>query len=487
MSLKREFSVSFAARILQAAIHIGTTAVIARLLTPHELGVFAIAMGVVMVMESLRVFGIFAYLVRAPRLDAGLVRAGLGLSLLLSLALAAAIGAGAEPLARFYADDGVALCLKILAANMLIAPWPGLVQALLQRARRYPALAAVQTAGLLAGNAASILLVLAGWSYAALAIGMLVQSLVILLIGLAARPEGFLWRPAFAGVKPLLAFGAQLTFAQLVQQLGARAGELVLGRVQTLGIAAFYDKAGALARMVGMYVSPALAQVLLPAFSAELAAGARVEDVYLARLRAVTALIWPLLAFLALFAHPLIAILYGGQWLAAAPAASLLALAGMAFLPFAVAQTLLVAAGRPGGVSAIQTVYQGLRILLVLLLAPFGLVAVALGEVLASLVYALVSQTVVVRVTGLRPRAILRALLPSLGTLAAAASAAGAVMLAIGYAPAIHPLAALVLGAAATGAGALTGLAMTGHPLWREIRRRLKASRGSSVRGPDEA
>jgi len=476
MTLKREFSISFAARLVQAVVHIGTTAVIARLLTPHELGVFAIAMGVVMVMEALRVFGVFAYLVRVPQLTEPVVRAALGLFLLLSGGLAVAISLAAGPLARFYGDAGIALCLVILAANMLIAPWSGLVQALLQRARRYPALALVQVAGLVFGNGLAIALVLADFSYAALAWGVVTQTLTILLAGRMMRPNGFVWRPRFRGLRPLLSFGSWLTLANIVQQIGARAGELVLGRIQTLGIAALYDKAGALARMVGMYVSPALAQVLLPAFSTELAAGERMEAVYLSRLQAVTALIWPMLVFLGLFAHPLIAVLYGSQWLAAAPAASLLAVAGMLFLPFAVAQTLLVAAGRPGHVLTVQLVYQGLRLLLVLGLARFGLLAVAAGEILASGAYCLVSQRVVLVTTGLTLRQLLTGLWPSVLTLLLAAAGGGVLMALVGYVPRIHPLAALVLGGCATAVGSLAGLALSRHPLWRTLRARIRAA-----------
>ncbi|RMF67895.1 MAG: hypothetical protein D6740_11325 [Alphaproteobacteria bacterium] len=477
MTLKREFSISFAARLVQAVVHIGTTAVVARLLTPHELGVFAIAMGIVMVMESLRVFGVFAYLVRLPALAEPVVRAALGLSLLLSAGLAVAIWLAAGPVARFYDDAGVASCLGILAANMLIAPWPGLVQALLQRQRRYPALAVVQTGGLAVGNVLAIALVLAGFSYTALAWGLVAQNLAILLAGLLARPDGFVWWPRFRGLRPLLSFGSWLTLANIVQQIGARAGELVLGRIQTLAVAALYDKAGALARMVGMYVSPALAQVLLPAFSTELAAGERMEAVYLSRLQAVTALIWPMLAFLGLFAHPLIAILYGSQWLAAAPAASLLAVAGMLFLPFAVAQTLLIAASRPEHVLAIQLVYQGMRVLLVLVLARFGLLAVAAGEVIASGAYCLTSQRAALTTTGLTVRQLLAGLAPSFVALLLAAVAGGALLAVVGYVPRIHPLAALVLGALATGAGALAGLVLSRHPLWLSIGVRLRAGR----------
>ncbi len=477
MTLKREFSISFAARLVQAVVHIGTTAVVARLLTPHELGVFAIAMGVVMVMESLRVFGVFAYLVRLPELAEPVVRSALGLSLLLSAGLAAMVWLAADPLARFYGDAGIALCLAILAANMLIAPWPGLVQALLQRARRYPALALVQVAGLAVGNGLAIALVLAGFSYAALAWGLVAQNLTILVAGRMMRPPGFVWRPRLRGVRPLLSFGSWLTLANIVQQIGARAGELVLGRIQTLGVAALYDKAGALARMVGMYVSPALAQVLLPAFSAELAADERMEAVYLSRLQAVTALIWPMLIFLGLFAHPLIAILYGAQWLAAAPAASLLAVAGMLFLPFAVAQTLLVAAGRPGHVLAIQLVYQGVRVLLVLVLARFGLLAVAAGEIVASGAYCLASQRAALLATGLTLRQLLAGLWPSFLTLLLAAAGGGALLAVVGYAPQIHPLAALALGGCATAAGGLAGLAFSRHPLWRTLSLRVRAAR----------
>ncbi|RMF13780.1 MAG: hypothetical protein D6757_07480 [Alphaproteobacteria bacterium] len=444
-SLKRDFSIALATRLALAMIHIATTAVIARLLTPAELGVYAVAIGLVMLVEAMRVFGVNSYVVRADTIDAPLVRSALGLSAVFSLALALAALALAEPAGAFYGSEGVARCIRILALNMAISPWPGLAQALLQRSRRFRALLHVQVWPALIGGAVSILLVLAGFSYEALAWSVLAQSLVMLAIAVTARPEAFVWRPRFGGFAPLLSFGAALTAANVANQIGARMDELVLGRVQGLAPAALYDKAGALSRLVWVYLFPALSQVLLPTFAQEIAAGEKAEDVYLRRLSIGAVLLWPLLAGLALFSWPLIAILYGTQWLAAAPVASVLAVATMFSGPFVIAQTLLVASGAPGRVLRLQSVFQIARVALLLLLAPYGLLPVAGGMLVSSVFYAGLSQHHARSELGLRWRAIGRALAPSLAVSLISALAGGVVVAIFGWKPVTSPLLVVVL------------------------------------------
>ncbi len=464
-SLRRDFSIALATRVALAAVHIATTAVIARLLTPAELGVYAVAIGLVMLVEAMRVFGVNSYVVRAPEIDRAMVRSALGLSLLFSLALAVLALALAAPAGAFYGSDGVARCIRILAVNMAISPWPGLAQALLQRARRFRALFHVQIWPALIGAAVSISLVLAGLSYEALAWSVLVQNVAMLAVALPARPDAFVWRPRIGGFAPLLSFGAALTAANVVNQIGARMDELVLGRVQGLAPAALYDKAGALSRLVWIYLFPALSQVLLPTFAQEIAAGEKGEDVYLRRLSIGAVLLWPLLAGLALFARPLIAILYGPQWLSAAPVAGVLAVATMFSGPFVIAQTLLVASGSPGRVLRLQAVFQTVRIALLLLLAPWGLLPVAFGGLAASVFYAGLSQHHARAVLGLGWRAIGRALAPSFGVLLITALAGAGVAVVAGPGSATTPLLTVGLAVPAMGGAWLVGLILTRHPL----------------------
>lgn len=464
-SLKRDFSIALATRLALAMIHIATTAVIARLLTPAELGVYAVAIGLVMLVEAMRVFGVNSYVVRACRIDRALVRSALGLSVVFSLALALAALALAVPAGAFYGNEGVARCIRILALNMAISPWPGLAQALLQRDRRFRALLHVQIWPAMVGAAVSILLVLAGFSYEALAWSVLAQNLVMLFVAVAARPKVFVWWPRFGGFAPLLSFGAALTAANVANQIGARMDELVLGRVQGLAPAALYDKAGALSRLVWVYLFPALSQVLLPTFAQEIAAGEKAEDVYLRRLSIGAVLLWPLLAGLALFSWPLITILYGPQWLAAAPVASVLAVATMFSGPFVIAQTLLVASGAPGRVLRLQLAFQIARVALLLLLAPYGLLPVAFGGLVASAFYAVLSQHHARAELGLSWRALARALAPSLAVSLISALAGVAVVALFGWKPTTSPLLVVTLAMLMMGGAWYGAILRFRHPL----------------------
>ena len=64
-----------------------STMVFARLLTPHELGIYAIASSVLIIVSELKTLGVAKYLIREKDLSPEKVKAALGLSILISWSL----------------------------------------------------------------------------------------------------------------------------------------------------------------------------------------------------------------------------------------------------------------------------------------------------------------------------------------------------------------------------------------------------------------
>jgi O-antigen/teichoic acid export membrane protein len=67
--------------VIQFVIDFSASLIVARLLSPHELGAFSIALAAVMVAQVLRSAGINMFLVSAPELGEARVRSALGLSM----------------------------------------------------------------------------------------------------------------------------------------------------------------------------------------------------------------------------------------------------------------------------------------------------------------------------------------------------------------------------------------------------------------------
>src|SRR5690606_42003822 len=83
-SIRRAVLYSSVTRYSMRFIGLGSTMVIARLLTPGEIGTFAIASAIVMVMSEFRLLGAGAYLVREQELTEETRRSAPGLTVLIS-------------------------------------------------------------------------------------------------------------------------------------------------------------------------------------------------------------------------------------------------------------------------------------------------------------------------------------------------------------------------------------------------------------------
>ncbi|PAV24474.1 hypothetical protein CF392_16070 [Tamilnaduibacter salinus] len=116
-SVRIAVAFSAATRFAMRFIGLGTTIAVARLLTPEEIGTFAIASAVTMLLVEFRVLGAGNYLVREPEIDENSVRSALGLTILICGALGFGILLAGMPVASFYGIPDLAGIFAILSIS----------------------------------------------------------------------------------------------------------------------------------------------------------------------------------------------------------------------------------------------------------------------------------------------------------------------------------------------------------------------------------
>ena len=86
-SVRRSLAITFIERHLLIALSLGSNILLARLLTPEEIGLYSVNLAFIGIAHMLRDFGISNYLVQARELRSTDVRTCFGISLLLGGAL----------------------------------------------------------------------------------------------------------------------------------------------------------------------------------------------------------------------------------------------------------------------------------------------------------------------------------------------------------------------------------------------------------------
>ncbi|MBG6221044.1 MULTISPECIES: lipopolysaccharide biosynthesis protein [unclassified Janthinobacterium] len=414
---RASFSFSFAERYTALLLGIIASMVLARLLTPAEVGVYALAAVLVALAQVVRDFGVGQYLIQEKQLDAVKLRAALATSLLVAWLLASLVLLLSAPLARWYGEPRLTLVLRLLAINFLLIPFSALTLPMLRRQLRFRAIYAINAANSVANVLVAVLLALQGYSYMSMVWAALAGSCASLAVSLLVRPRELPWLPGWRGMGAIARFGAYATGGSLVDEAGVAAPDLIIGKLLGIESLALFGKAQSVLNIFNQAITSAISPVVFPLFAAR----ARGEGgqggaqlVYLRTISYMTALAWPFFLFLACMALPLIKVLYGTQWLGCVPLIRIICLSSAVYSMFSMARYLFVATGQLQAQVRLDACAGVIKVALLLAAAPFGLVTVAWAVVLSNVLRSWLNYRCLRRLSALDWRILARTLHKSL-------------------------------------------------------------------------
>jgi O-antigen/teichoic acid export membrane protein len=391
LSIRSALIMVFVNRYAMLAINVSATMLLARLLTPAETGLFSIAASVVLLAQAIRDFGIAEYLVQERELTSAKIRTAFGLTLILSWSLGGVILLGRHAVARLYGTPELAGLIAIVAGSFAVAPFSSTVLALLNREMAFGTLFRITLASTVANQVVSITLALFGFGAAALTFGMLAANVATAVVASLSLRSWDHVIPSLREWRALASFGAYISSANIINQIGVRAPDLIIGRLlgyQSLGL---YNRACGIVGMFSELVVAGVQAVAFPAFSGAHRAGQDVRTPYLRTVTLVSGVMLPVLAMLAILAGPIVQTLLGDQWKISASLVPLLCF-GAAFDSLApMVVPFLNATGRVAMVPRIALATRFTQLLLVAGLAGLGLTWLAAGQIVLGVVGLLIN------------------------------------------------------------------------------------------------
>lgn len=369
--------------LAQQALSFVIFALLARLLSPAEFGLLAIAHLVVQFVRMAVLDALAMPVLRGAAGDAqGLNPFDWLFSLcaLTSLLLAALMALLAAPVARGYGTPGLQ---PVLLGMSLVIVLYGLVrahEARLLREGNFRLLAIRSMVSVGAGGLVALLLARQGAGAMALVGQQITTGLVAL--GIAVAAEWRVWRPRWlwsnallrqhraemgrVGLSALLGYGKNNIDVAIVS--------LLLGSYST----GLYNLAKRVLSSVFLVIGASLGRVGVTRFVLEQDQPERLRQAYLQLLGLSLLLMLPVYTLTAQLAGPLVRLVFGPQWLASAALFGWLALAYLGQAAFDLGQNILFARG--------QTARLPRLALLQLLFASVGALALGYGGGLAGVV-----------------------------------------------------------------------------------------------------
>lgn len=431
--------------------------VLARLLTPNEFGVYAVALTVQSILMTVADLGLSSDLIRSKepeRIAPTIATLGLISGACTAALTIATSGFVAETLGSAEAAPAISvLAFTLLLGGISLVPYAMLVRRFQQRT-----LFLIGAVDFVVSTVVTITLVLLGWGVMGLAVGRVAAQAVssILQFVLAGvRPRFGIDR---SRLRPILAFGLPIAGANLLMWGLLSVDNIILARMLGATALGFYVLAFNISNWPMNALSQSVRAVSMPYFSrADNAASGLVPIVGIGWAAAL-----PAGAILAVLSEPLISVVYGEKWLPAAAVLAALGLHGAFRVLFDVFTGFLYARGRAQPVLWIQIVWLVcLVVAMVYGTSAFGIVGAGWAHVLVAAVIVLPVYALVVAQSGVSVRAMLRQCAwPTAATLPAAAAA----WLCTHYIS--DDVAALLLGGAAAGL-------IYGGLMWRWGRREL--------------
>ena len=384
-SIQRSVLFSVAERYSSSVIGFGASMVIARLLSPAEVGVFTVATAVLAIVQSFRDLGATQYIIQERDLTRRRYAAAVAFTAIASTVLAALLVIGARPVATFYGHAGIAPLLYLLALGLLLTPLIAPASGLIQRSMDFPFLCWIGIAGAMASATVSVGLAWLGFSFLSLAWGSLAAGLASLGVLLAVRRRDFWTSPDLKEWRRILPFGTHLTGASLVITLGMQATHLIIPRFLDFTAVGLYGRAQGLVALLSRDVGASVYRVLVPAFAHAHRNSEDVRRLYLKSVTYMTGVAWPLYGFIGIAAHLIIETLFGSAWIGAAPVAQVLCIAGGISATWFTSTQVILALGQVNRILTVEVVVQPTRILMTLIAAPHGLLAVAAAQIATTM------------------------------------------------------------------------------------------------------
>ncbi len=361
-----------------------SVAVLARLLTPAEIGVFAVASSISFVASSIRSFGVGDYLIREAHIDKSSVSSVIGVMMVMSWSLGLILIASAPLISSFFDVPDLRDVIWIMSGPFFLAPYITVPHSLLGRELRFDSTLRVDLAGALTNAVVSIALALWGLRYFGLAIGALLGVVAEFIVVTLLRPNLMTWKPSLSKFSEIFRAGFFISTGRALTMVSENSSDLILGRMSQMNIVGLFSRGLGLILFVQRLMVQSVGRVALPHLSQVNRSGGDVAEAYLTSVSLVGAVTMPVFAVINLAAKPMIIALFGDQWTASVEVASILALWATLQAVHSFSNPALLATGRERVVLLKELTSITVKIGVVVAAVPHGLIWVAWAFVISG-------------------------------------------------------------------------------------------------------
>ncbi|HZD52650.1 MAG TPA: oligosaccharide flippase family protein [Woeseiaceae bacterium] len=471
--VRRALVIATGTQYMRIAFRFVSIALVARLLTPAEIGLAVIGTALVTVLLALREFASAEFLIQRHEVTRDDIRASFTVLFLTTAVMTVAVSVLAPWIAQFYGEEQLAPFILISMVAGLIEAVSLPILGLLRRDLAFGAIAWVNTANAAFLAIATALFALVGLGLMSYAWGALAAALATTAVAFWFRPDLSILLPVFKGWGRVLNFGGYNGISCVINRMYGGIPQLFLGQLLPAADVGLYNRTTVASDIPDKVVLTSAFNVAFPAFAARVREGAGVKEPYLHALGLIAVVYWPAQMLLAILAYPVIWLFLGEQWLeGGVPLLQLMAIAGLAWFPVYMAQPVLLAVGANRDRVLVDLIGRSASAVGLCGAAVFGILAMAASKLVTIPFHMALSLWFVRRHVSFRWGEVGAALWRSAAVTAGTALGPLCIV-ALSEEGFALTLSETLMALALAAAGWLTGVLAVRHPVLLELRRAL--------------
>lgn len=467
--LRRSLVINFFSTSGASFLQFIVSVILARILTPSEIGIYSMTVVLVNLAHVFRDFGVTSYIQREKELTSDKIRSVNGVAIATSWLIAILLLAASSWIGVWFKEPKLVPVIRVLGIGFFFIPFGAITNALLVRNFEAEKEAVLYAVGTSSFCISCIVFAKMGLGSMALAYANLVNIIVCGLACIPMRPKSLPWLPSFRHWRDVTSFGVGSLVSSCTASINNAIPDMLLGKLGSARHVGLLSRANS---TVGIFSYIAGATVSYGAVSYLAQAHHRGESLVPTLSRAtslLTGLGWPALAMTVVLGKQIILALYGPTWLASVPAIAPLALAAAVSMLFHYIPMAVTAIGRP---------YLSAVPILISALTRIGFGVLLFDGSLSRFAWALCMATIATtpfisiqqkRHLGYGTGTMLRAMVPS--AIVTAGTAAAGIAFDFLLPSSLPPLARLLIMLLPLAAVWYVMIRLTGHALVEEVHR----------------
>jgi len=388
---------SYLDTVINAVLQIGYTAVMARLLSPADFGLVAMANVVLRFGSYFAQMGMGSALVQKKDLSQEEIRAGFTSNVILSGVMFWIIWLAAPLSIYIFNNDNVGPIVRWLALSFIFTGLSTTALSLLRRTLDFRSIAIIHIISLIFGYAGvGIIMAVNGFGVYSLIGAALSQGAILAILAYFFSRHNLKFIFKWIHYKRLFSFGARVSIISFMEFISSNLDTMTIGRFMGDIALGFYNRAFMLVNLPMQYLVTSFSRVLMPSFSQIQDQTYRIKNAYLSSILLVSSVLIPVSWGISVAAKDIVMVVLGDKWSASIPILQIISLAIPFNLLKHLAAIIFEAVGELNIKIKIELFNIVLLIVLFYILSDFGVigfaVAVSVSQILVFIIYMILSN-----------------------------------------------------------------------------------------------